>query len=112
MKHYQVVVTPNAEEDIERNARWWAEHHSLGQALRWIEVVEEQLQALATLPEAHSTAPENNDYSFEIREKLVGLGSRPGYRAIYAIRDDSVFVLAVRRGAQGRVDPGELDLPE
>ena len=111
MKPYQIVVTPNAEEDIERNARWWAVHHSLEQALRWIKAVEEQLQALATFPEAHSTAPENIEYSFEIREKLVGLGSRPGYRAIYAIRDDVVFILAVRRGTQARVPPGELELP-
>lgn len=112
MKFYQVIVTPNAEEDIERNARWWAQHHSLEQALHWIDTVTEQLEALSQFPEAHVAAPENTDYPFEIRQKLIGLGSRPGYRAIYSIREDRVYVLAVRRGAQNRMAPGELPFPE
>jgi hypothetical protein len=33
MKKYAVKILPRAEEDIERNARWWAEHHSFGQAV-------------------------------------------------------------------------------
>lgn len=29
---FRVVILPRAEKDIEANARWWAENHSLEQA--------------------------------------------------------------------------------
>ena len=109
MKVFQVVVLPQAEADIEANARWWAVNRSFGQAVRWFDVIHEQLNSLAFLPESHSLSPENDDFSFEIRDKLVGLGSRPSYRAVFTIADDTVFVLTVRRGAQDVVRPSDVD---
>ncbi len=43
---FRVIVQPQAKEDIARNAIWWAENHSVDQAIRWAEVVEEQLTDL------------------------------------------------------------------
>ena len=46
----------------------------------------------------------------ELRDKLVGLGSRPSYRAVFTIRDDTVHVLTVRRGSQEPLH--SVDLPD
>lgn len=36
---FPVVLLPQARPDIDRNADWWAEHHSVNEALRWSEAV-------------------------------------------------------------------------
>ncbi len=48
------------------------------------------------MPERFSIAPENDLVGYEIRQCSMGLGSRGGYRAVYAIADDRVLVLTVR----------------
>jgi len=105
---FQVRVSPRAEEDIERNARWWADNHSVDQAVRWFYAVREQLKALSSFPESHGLSFENDDFPYEIRDKPVGLGSRPGYRAVFTIVEDTVHVLTVRSGSEGRLRFEEL----
>ena len=83
--NYIVRYTKQAEEDLYRNAAWWAKNHSLDQALKWEAVIKEQLETLQQMPERHSLAPENSKFPFEVREKPIGLGSRPSYRAVYTI---------------------------
>jgi hypothetical protein len=34
-----------------------------------------QLKSLTTFPESHGLSPENDDFPYEIRDKVVGLGS-------------------------------------
>lgn len=36
---FHVSVLPQARRDIDRNADWWADHHSTEQALRWSDAV-------------------------------------------------------------------------
>lgn len=110
MKVCSVVILPRAEEDIERNARWWAQHHDASQAADWFFSVRRQILALAELPERHGLSAENDHFPYEIRDKLVGLGSRRSYRAVFTIRDDTVYVLAVLRAAQDLLYPGDVDL--
>lgn len=43
---FEVIILPRAEADMERNARWWAEHHSIAQAVEWFEYVQAQSNAL------------------------------------------------------------------
>ena len=107
---FKVRVSPSAKSDIERNAFWWAEHHSLDQSLEWIQAIENQLADLKVMPTRHAVAPENDLFSVELRQKLVGLGARPSYRAVFIIKEDTVFVLAVRRGSQAPLT--EIDFPE
>lgn len=111
MKTFRVVLLPRAEADIEANAQWWAAHHSLEQAIRWFEAIHEQLQSLAILPESNGLSAEAADFQYEIRDKLLGFGSRPSYRAVFTIKDDAVYVLTVRRGAQDVIRPNDLDAP-
>jgi len=106
---FQLIVMPRARGDIDRNADWWADHHSIEQALKWSDTVYDQLQTLRSFPESHSLSAENDKFSYEIRDKLVGLGSRPRYRAVYTIQDDKVFVLTVRAGDEDRLTTDDVD---
>jgi len=108
---FRVVLLERAEVDIEANARWWADHHSIPQAAEWFHSMHEQLNSLQLLPESNALSPENDAFPFEIRDKLLGLGSRPGYRAVFTIQGDTVYVLAVRSAAQDALRPEEVDLP-
>jgi|GEM_PF-6044784 len=56
---FQVVLLNQAETDIETNARWWALHHSVEQAVRWFDTVHQQLKSLEQFPESHGLAAEN-----------------------------------------------------
>lgn len=109
MKTFQVILLPRAEADIEGNAQWWATHHSVEQAARWFDVIHEQLKSIAMSPESNGLSAETGEFPYEIRDKLLGLGSRPSYRAVFTIKDDVVYVLTVRRGAQDHLRPDDVD---
>lgn len=93
---FRLNITTRARDDITRNAAWWAEHHSLDEALHWYDTIYQQLDTLLELPESHGLSAENDDFRTELRDKLVGLGARKTYRAIFTIVGSEVRVLAVR----------------
>ena len=105
---YLVIMEEPAIKEIERNARWWAEHHSLQQALVWYDAAVDSIYSLETAPERHPLSPENQQFDYEIRDMLFGLGSRPSYRAVFTIQGNAVHVLTVRRAAQDAVAPDDL----
>lgn len=107
---FRLNVTNQARDDITRNAGWWAEHHSLDEALKWYDAIYEQLDELLLLPDSHGLAVENDAFPYEIREKLVG-GKKRTYRAIFTIDGSEVRVLTVRRGLQRAVTPDDLQVP-
>lgn len=111
MRTFQVIVLPRAESDIEANAHWWAVNHSLEQAVHWFDVIHEQLKSLAQFPESYGVSAENDEFAYEIRDKLVGLGSRPSYRAVFTIRDNTVYVLTVRRSSRDVIRQGDIVMP-
>ena len=96
---------------MERNARWWAEHHSIAQAVEWFECVHNQLKSLVDNPERHGLSMENADFHYEVRDLLVGLASRPSYRAVFTLQGHRVYVLAIRRSAEDRLSPELIDVP-
>lgn len=106
---YRLVILPRAGADICRNAEWWAQHHSSEQAARWLDTVQTQLESIVVFPESHGLSPENGEFPYEIRDKLLGLGARPGFRAVFTIRDSTVYVLAVRRGAEGTLQLDDVE---
>lgn len=108
---YRLLILPQAKADVLRNAEWWARNHSSEQAARWLDTVQSQLETIVDFPESHSVSAENDDFPYEIRDKLLGLGSRPSYRAVFTIRDDTVFVLTVRRSAQDVLRPSDVESP-
>ena len=108
---FRVIILPQAHRDIDRNADWWADHHSVEQAVRWSDAVYDQIETLADFPESSALSAENDEFPYVIRDKLVGLGSRPGYRAVFTINDDMVYVLTVQRAAQDALRPDQVDSP-
>jgi len=110
MKEFSVTILPRAEADIERNARWWAEHHDADQAVKWFYAARQQILSLKQMPESNGLSAENAEFPYEIRDKLIGLGSRRSYRAIFTIRDDEVLVLAVLRSAQDSLSPSDVEI--
>ncbi|MEQ1828305.1 MAG: type II toxin-antitoxin system RelE/ParE family toxin [Pirellula sp.] len=106
---FHVIVQLQAKQDIARNAMWWADHHSIDQALLWIDAVESQLQELGENPYRFGFAVENGTFPIELRQILVGLGNRRSYRGIFTIRNDSVYVLAILRAEQQGI--GSVDVP-
>jgi plasmid stabilization system protein ParE len=105
------MILPQAKADMLRNAKWWAHHHSSEQAANWLDAIQSQLESLTEFPESHSRSAENDDFPYVIRDRLLGLGSRPSYRAVFTIKDDTVYVLTVRRSAQDTLRPSDVELP-
>ena len=105
---YTVIIAKPAEEDLRRNAEWWAEHHSIDQAEHWFENAYKQLGTLKTMPERCPLSAENESVPFEIRDFLFGLGNRPSYRAIVTIENSVVYVLRIVRGEQDTLRPEDL----
>lgn len=108
---YQVRVAAAADEDIIRNANWWAAHHSAEQANRWHAAIYAKIERLAEFPESHALAFERPDFDCELREALFGLGTRPGYRILFTVVNDVVWVLGVRAAEQDELRAGELPSP-
>jgi plasmid stabilization system protein ParE len=109
MTTFKVIILPQAEADIEANAQWWANHHSSEQALHWLDAIHEQLKSLSLFPESNGLSAENGEFPHEIRDKLLGLGSKPSYRAVFTIVANVVYVLTVRRGAQDSIREADID---
>jgi plasmid stabilization system protein ParE len=105
---FTVFVAPRAEQDLRRNAEWWAANHSLEQARRWFENAYTQLDTLKVMPERCPLSAENGLVPFEIRDFLFGLGRKPSFRAIITIENENVYVLRVVRGAQDALNAGDL----
>ena len=92
--------------------RWWAEHHDAEQAARWFDTIHKQLQRLAESPESHSPSAENGEFPYVIRDKLLGWGSPPSYRAVFTIQESTVYVLTIQRSSQDALQPDGLQRPE
>jgi plasmid stabilization system protein ParE len=73
-------------------------------ATRWRQRLREKMNALTTMPEACGLALENDKSQLEVRQLLHGR-----YRVLVTIREQKVFVLTVRHGAQQLLSADEID---
>lgn len=105
---FELEIAEVAHDDIIRNAVWWAEHHSYDQAICWRDTIYKQLESLRDLPERHPLAAESPQFTYDLREKFVGLGNQRGYRALFTIRKQTVYVLTIHRIAQDTIHPDDL----
>ncbi len=106
----KVLITSKAKLQLVACARWWSEHRNADQASRWLEGFEEAIDLLGDNPEQHGLARENDLYelSYPVRQLLYGLGKKPTHRAVYEVRGDTVFVVAVRHLAQDDLSSNKL----
>jgi hypothetical protein len=105
----RVLVSARAALDIQRNAEWWAAHHSRLQAAEWFYCVYDQLEAIGSSPLSYGLSLENGLFPFEVRDALVGLGGRKSYRAIFGVHEDHLTVYRVLRAAEGSINADDLE---
>ncbi len=105
----RVQISARAISDIQRNAEWWARHHSESQAADWFYCVYDQIEAIAQAPVSYGLSAENGMFSFELRDALIGLGRRRSYRAIFRIQDNFITVYRVVRAAEGTIAAADLE---
>lgn len=108
--NYQVFITSRARQQLTESALWWAEHRDLEQAVRWLDGFETAIARLQSKPERHSLARENDFYDlpYPVRQLVYGVGKKPTHRAVFEIRNDIVYVIAVRHLAQDDIPSEEL----
>jgi plasmid stabilization system protein ParE len=107
----RVITLPRALADMLRNADWWARNRSFDEAADWFDAVQTQSESLAESADTYALSDEGDEFPLELRENFVGMGRRKGYRAVFTIRGDTVFVLTIRRFAQSRLTLGDIDVP-
>jgi|SRR5581483_2558356 len=105
---YRVVITEQAEREMQSAFNWWAEHRSKRQADRWYAGMAKAIANLSENPERYSQSGERDHFAYEIRDLLFGLGRRPTHRAVFTIRGEDVVVLTVRHVAQQDLSQDDL----
>ncbi len=103
-----VIVTPEAEQQLRKNAEWWAENRSVAQAERWYDGFVIALERLGEHPGECSLARENHKFPYELRELHFGLGPHPTHRALFVVRPEGVVVVSIRHTSQQDATPNDL----
>jgi len=99
MKRYVVVFEISAQADVSRSYDWGYRVWGKKEAQRWVRELRTTVsQQLSLVPKGFPLAPEDEEFSEEIRQLVVGR-----YRVLFTIRNHKVHVLHVR-GAHIRGD--------
>jgi hypothetical protein len=73
---YDVIITSRAEQEVQQNHDWWAQHHSSEQAARWYDEFLGAALSLENNPERCALAAENPRFPYEIRQLNFGLSGK------------------------------------
>jgi len=108
--NYRVQITSHASQQLAETALWWAENRNIDQALQWLEGFETAIASLSHNALQHCFARENDHYQLPhtVRQLLYGIGKKPTHRAVYEIRGNTVYVVAIRHLAQDDLGRKEL----
>lgn len=102
---FEVVLTKAAQDELDKSHSWWAENRSPEQANRWYAGFYQAMISLEQNPTRCPLAPENDHFTYELRQLSYGLSSKPTHRAIFTIREKVVLVLRIRHLAQALIEP-------
>ena len=92
MKRYLVVFEKSAQVNIEEAYTWGCRVWGKREAQRWVRQLRVAVsQQLSIVPKGFPLAPEDDEFSEEIRQMVVGR-----YRVFFTIRKGKVHVLHVR----------------
>lgn len=92
MKRYDVVFEESAQKDVRGSYDWGCRVWGKKEAQRWArELRTAVLRQLSLVPRGFPLAPENDEFSEEIRQMIVGR-----YRVLFTIKKRKVHVLHVR----------------
>ena len=92
MKCYVVVFERSAQSDVRESFDWGRRKWGRHEAEQWVRQLRKAIsEQLAVVPKAFPLAPEDNEFSEEIRQMVVGR-----YRILFTIKGRKVHVLHVR----------------
>ena len=107
---FSVTVTAAAERDL-RTIIDWLEQRSHSGAETWYRRWLEVLARLEESGDAIGVAPEDEDHEETIRQVLFKTRRGLPYRALFIVRDETLFVIHVRGPGQDLISPDEMELP-
>jgi plasmid stabilization system protein ParE len=100
MKRYAVVFEESAQANVRESYDWGCRAWGKQEAKQWVRQLRTAVsQQLAIVPKGFSLAPEDDEFSEEIRQMVVGR-----YRVLFTIRGRKVHVLHVRGAYVGAID--------
>ena len=92
MKRYVVVFEESAQIDVRGSYDWGCRNWGKKEARRWVRQLRDAVsKQLSLMPRGFPIAPEDDEFSEEIRQMNVGR-----YRVLFTIRKRNVHVLHVR----------------
>jgi plasmid stabilization system protein ParE len=97
MKRYSVVLEDSAQIDVLESYKWGCRVWGKAEAQRWVRRLRSAvLGQLGVAPKAFPLAPEDEEFSEEIRHMVVAR-----YRVLFTVRKSEVHVLHVRGAHAG-----------
>src|SRR5689334_14811128 len=104
---YDVNITEKALQDADAIVEWIKER-SPNRAADWLSGLRDMIVSLDEFPKRCQMAPESHDLGRDIRQLLYG--KRPHiYRILFEIREETVFILRIRHGAQAPLQAEDLE---
>jgi plasmid stabilization system protein ParE len=92
MKRYAVVFEESAQADVRESYNWGCRVWGKREAQQWVRQLRTAVsKQLAVVPKGFPLAPEDDEFSVEIRQLLVDR-----YRVLFTIKGRKVRVLHVR----------------
>ena len=111
MKRYQVVFEEAAQADVRESYDWGCRAWGKRAAQQWVRHLRSAVfKQLAVMPKGLPLAPEDNEFSEEIRQMIVDR-----YRVLFTIKRRKVHVLHIRGAyvgaivSTGKSSPSEED---
>lgn len=99
MKRYVVIFEESAKADVRGSYDWGRRTWGQGEAQKWARQLRNAvLNQLALVPKGFPLAPEDVEFSEEIRQMIVGR-----YRVLFTIKGLKVHVLHVRGAYEGAI---------
>ena len=100
MKRYVVIFEDSAQADVRESYDWGCRAWGKREAQQWVRQMRTAaLKQLGVIPKAFPPAPEDDEFSEEIRQMVVGR-----YRVLFTIKGRKVHVLHVRGAYVGQID--------
>ena len=106
---YHVVLTSQAELDLNRIYERISRGSPKG-AARWYQSFWSAIERLKKHPLSCALAFENDQFQEELRNLLFGTRRGRTYRALFVIRGDVVFIVAVRWPGERPMRPDDLGI--
>src|SRR5260370_38784375 len=105
MKRHDVIFEDSAQADVRGSYEWGCRAWGKPEAQQWARQLRTAvLKQLAVVPKGFPLAPEDDEFSEEIRQMVVGR-----YRVLFTIRGREVHVLHARGAYVGWVNQLEED---